>query len=426
MANIYQQSALTILAANTAGVENGFLGSRKDWMATAIRLPFLCRDGTYSTIGLSPEAPDTSYTVRDNPLEQRAWTCQERLLTPRALIYSHNGLRFVCRNLTDSFVRGNTWMQPSLSLGYIDFSQADEWMWRNVVREYSNRAMSESGDKLLAIAALAKVHSRSRAPQSDYLAGLWRNSIVIDLLWDSSYEKLTKDGSSHCAPSWSWASTDSNVSWSFTAEIASKRSTPEVAPNFEILNAWTLPKTGQDEYGQIDHACLKVRGHVSRWSRDQIEELGWGLLLPDQCFKIMKNRPIPLMPNPRILDGSQTRIDGQTWLYDHTTRSQFRMSFDSIWGGRRDIVLLLVLSKDADQYESGFKYCSGLVLEKLDGKTDHCFERAGTFEFRIDQTLQPSRMKPPAEQESSALRSPDYSCLSRLECSPIEDIVIVQ
>ena len=423
MTTIYKHSTLTIIAANAQSVEEGFLGPREDFIATQDRIPFLCKDGTLGTVALSTSPPVMSYNSQDNPIERRAWTYQERLLASRVLIYSHNGLRFACRNGVKSSVEGTPWIESHREPSHVEIARNDTRLWKDLVMEYSKRAMSDPGDKLLAISGLARAHAEGKSPGDDYLAGVWRESIASDLLWESAYEKLSKDAADHHAPSWSWASTDSRIDWPL---ISYELSSQSALRDFKLLGARTVPKAGQDIYGQIDHGHLEVRGHVSRLSQSRVKELGWGSPPPEESVKISTWRPSPLMPNPRILDGSQTRPDGNTWLDDPFDYSTFRMSFDSDEDGWGDIVLLLILTKVPDEAELGSRktYC-GLILEALGEPARKHFKRAGIFEFNLDRRLRPDRSNPPAWQHSSVLQFRDYSCMWRMEHAPVEDLTII-
>jgi hypothetical protein len=53
--------------------------------------------------------------------------------------------------------------------------------WRNIVVQYSRLALTMPSDKLPALSGLAG-HMR-RSTNQTYLAGLWKNSLPLDLLW---------------------------------------------------------------------------------------------------------------------------------------------------------------------------------------------------------------------------------------------------
>ena len=391
MATIYSRSTLTIIAATAKSVTEGFLGPRGDFIAASTRIPFLCRDGTLGTVALSASAVSMAYYPQDNPIELRAWTYQERLLASRVLIYSNDGIRFVCRSGIRSSIEGTPWISLQRQPHYVEITKNDAQMWRNLVEEYTKRSMSDPGDKLLAIAALARAHAEGRDPKGGYLAGLWRDTIAGDLVWESLSEKVTGNAADHRTPSWSWAATDSRVSWSPCISSVAPQS------DFKLFETRVVPRLGHDIYGQIDHGHLDVRGRILYLPQDQVRELGWGPTSPNESAKFSTWRPIVLAPNPRILEGSQDRPDGQTWIQGPTGSSRVRMSFDSDEAGRGDLVLLLILIKALDS-ERYWQHLCGLNLERLSAPNQ--FKRVGVFEFQLFKAPFQGQSEPPAGQDS--------------------------
>jgi hypothetical protein len=198
----------------------------------------------------------------------------------------------------------------------------------------------------LAIAGLARLHAAARGKRRDkYLAGLWRESIATDLLWDSAYERLSKYATNHHAPSWSWASTDSE----FTFPIVSKAGSKSIIRDFKLTGEKIVPRVGHDLYGQVQSGHLEVRGRFCQISKGRLDQLGWGVQKPEEVLTLSNTwRPFVLKPNPRIQDGLQRRVDGNTWVDDPVNYSTFRMSFDSDDAGQRDIFLLLILTNIAE------------------------------------------------------------------------------
>ncbi|KAI0658246.1 hypothetical protein C8Q70DRAFT_1055239 [Cubamyces menziesii] len=78
-----------------------------------------------------------------------------------------------------------------------------------IVEDYSTRALSYPEDKLVACAGIAEAFGRALGSKTEYLAGLWRDSLLWDLLWTVApfSRSLDRRGDAR-APSWSWAATD--------------------------------------------------------------------------------------------------------------------------------------------------------------------------------------------------------------------------
>lgn len=424
MAEIYNRSSLCIVAANSASVQSGFLGPRDDFISENHRVPFLCKDGTLGTISMSSSRPQAYFYPEDNPIEQRAWTYQERLLSPRVLIYSHNGLRYVCRTGSESNVQGSRWFARNMEPTHTEIASADPHVWRDLVMAYSRRALSVPSDKLLAIAALARMHTEGRDPGEQYLAGLWASSIVGDLLWESLFESQAEDGIEiHCAPSWSWASTDSRVSWPTIVEEKAFPTGNNERQDFVLLDAQVMPRPGNTAYGQVDCGRLFIRGRTVRLSAEQLRNLGWGLSGIRRHEDVSTWRPSPLRlfepPNP------ERQFGGQTWVDDPVYSCSYRMSFDSSRGGCRACVLLLVAVVDSSKAEgSPEKRLCGLILEAVgDDREESVFRRVGMFEFELDSKLRVTTTE--AIAGKSVVQTDEFSCLRSLECADFKHLSLV-
>jgi hypothetical protein len=94
---------------------------------------------------------------------------------------------------------------PWSEMGDMDIKQ---WhLWESLVKDYTSRKLTNAKDKLPAVSALASEFGRMS--KDDYLAGLWRKSLLDNLMWytGQQYDK-PKD---YRAPSWSWAAVDGGV-----------------------------------------------------------------------------------------------------------------------------------------------------------------------------------------------------------------------
>lgn len=81
-------------------------------------------------------------------------------------------------------------------------------LWQPVVNAYSRRELLDPGDKLPAIANLARAVNEITG--ETYVAGLWKESLVEGLMWQAVgfARGKTRDLRVYRAPSWSWASMD--------------------------------------------------------------------------------------------------------------------------------------------------------------------------------------------------------------------------
>ena len=143
----------------------------------------------------------------------------------RSLIFTANTVRLRCQTATQTV--GGTYhataldptrlpdllLSPDSRRARVGYSSQDltqvHQAWRMIVQDYTRRALSEPSDKLIACAGLAEEFAR--VLRSEYLAGLWSDSLFEDLLWVRSSLCLPRP--SYRAPSWTWASVDGETVW---------------------------------------------------------------------------------------------------------------------------------------------------------------------------------------------------------------------
>ena len=171
--------------------------------------------------------------VSDSPLAARAWVVQERLLAPRVLHFGRRQIFWECNELKScelypnglpeeadllstaelkckEITSGHPYpMSPATPQDWNDTGPCPRILrsWNDVVKVYSKAKLTFEGDKLVAIAGLAKTYAeRIHAP---YLAGLWGVHLPRQLLW--AIHQPTESPTKRRAPTWSWASVDGEV-----------------------------------------------------------------------------------------------------------------------------------------------------------------------------------------------------------------------
>ena len=163
------------------------------------------------------------------PLCQRAWAVQERLLAPRNLHFGKRQLGFECAEwiacetfpggFPGNLVSTAHWKQrcsvrramidrKDLDLGAIDSMRM---AWAFLVTEFSKGQLTRPQDKLAAVFGVAT--KMREAIDSPYVAGLWVNQLLEQLLWrvEASAEHLKPRSAVYQAPSWSWAAVNHPV-----------------------------------------------------------------------------------------------------------------------------------------------------------------------------------------------------------------------
>lgn len=212
MAEIYQGSIVTLSASCASSCHEGFLQDRVPY-APGAALPLRYDERGYDIL----QVINTAHAIRNEPINARAWTFQERLLSKRILDYGTNQVKWLCHRVERSTIK----LPPPQDTLASFFPQENELSWSEIrekwttlVEAYSPRSLTFPQDKLVALAAVARRFAeRCNFQPSDYIAGLWESTIVQDLLWYSSDPEATMKLASAIAPSWSWASIVGEVQW---------------------------------------------------------------------------------------------------------------------------------------------------------------------------------------------------------------------
>ncbi|KIX10246.1 uncharacterized protein Z518_01327 [Rhinocladiella mackenziei CBS 650.93] len=85
-------------------------------------------------------------------------------------------------------------------------------LWYRTVEEYTRLHISYPSDTLPALAALTQRMHKLR-PDDMFLAGLWNNTLLFDLLWKAPSRPKFRRLAKWRAPTWSWASVEVPVNW---------------------------------------------------------------------------------------------------------------------------------------------------------------------------------------------------------------------
>ncbi|KDQ18294.1 hypothetical protein BOTBODRAFT_154187 [Botryobasidium botryosum FD-172 SS1] len=224
MRTIFRDAYITIIAAAAHKVSDGFLQDRPATsIASDICLPFPCPGvpGHVGTMSLSPTW--LQYDGSSEPVNQRAWCLEERLLSRRALVYASHTLQYHCQTAVVNVgksVCGRMIGQRLPDLMFLPDAEVPatlpkselkklRWAWQDVLADYTQRAVTKPADKLLALSGVTEQFHR--VWRCRYLAGLWQDTLLEDLLWYKDFEiRLPRPGG-YRAPSWSWASVDGRI-----------------------------------------------------------------------------------------------------------------------------------------------------------------------------------------------------------------------
>lgn len=225
MASIFSNALLNLAATCSSDGDGGLFSASNPFLTRAFTVKARWIAGF--SAGRYAALDDEAYRVRiDNAvLNHRAWVLQERLLSPRILHFAADQVYWECRHLraNETWSAGMPYGQIGDGNASIAFKRLTSELrdqarlhdcWLGIVSKYSECLLTKESDKLIALAGLAQVVQQYMGcPATDYLAGLWRHSLVKDLLW-SAYTGRQERYETYQAPSWSWASVMGSVDWS--------------------------------------------------------------------------------------------------------------------------------------------------------------------------------------------------------------------
>ncbi|TLD38332.1 HET-domain-containing protein [Venturia nashicola] len=238
MDEIYANAVVTIIASASSSCDQGLFYPRTCLMQYEGSFG---RDQTFATLSIS--GYPRSY--HDEPIHKRAWTLQERLLSSRVLSYCLQDLMWQCNEVI-------LWERDppeTIRQMHKERLQDEKFDWAQITNAYASRSVTMCRDKLPALSAVAKRYHESSHDQ--YLAGLWREDLLKQLLWyRTSHRNMNSPNIrpsvllEYQAPSWSWASLDCSVRSrqysSFVARVVSCSVTPATPDPFGMVSEGEL------------------------------------------------------------------------------------------------------------------------------------------------------------------------------------------
>ncbi|KAL6710926.1 hypothetical protein ACN47E_006801 [Coniothyrium glycines] len=333
MGNIYRHSYVTLAASKAVDSRGGLYSSAHGVDSGPHRLSIDNDiDGTPCNLYAKLELRHMHSIdgERAFPLLTRAWVYQERLLSPRVVHFAETEVIWECfedylcecgktqlNNIAKlpskllfashlvaqskgneisawptGFIRAEAIDSPvdvvalsnptvtSLLNKSTKFMTAHEQLWRQMVQEYTTLGITYVKDTFPAVAGIAQVWIG--LSKDEYLAGLWRSSLLRDMLWQVRLILPRVDPP--IAPTWSWASLsiqgskilhyDSEQSAFFrgyqdTGEATWSRRDEEYRDIAEILEVSCNSTNFIDEAvtGYIKLSTLAIPGVLTWWPR---------------------------------------------------------------------------------------------------------------------------------------------------------------
>jgi Heterokaryon incompatibility protein (HET) len=308
MGAIYRDSEVTIIAASASRSADGFVGvpQSPSHFVNPFEISLSTKDESDVLLSVGYRS---YYKPFKDPINARAWTLQERLLSTRCLQYSYDGLKWICQTCEKNpsappdapsmFPRMallNNHNEPSSTESQTDVHRT----WLDIRAEYTQRSLTNGVDKLPAISAIAA--EIAKITGWSYVAGLWKEHLFSDLLWRSDVHTSESSSSQdinaslsnplrprpakYRAPSWSWASIDGAV-----VDLDDEFDNREVF-HFHIVTCdieyTTAVEQAQFPFASIKSGTLVAEGRVIesdwRWADPKIDDptLDAELLDPDE------------------------------------------------------------------------------------------------------------------------------------------------
>jgi hypothetical protein len=224
MANIYHNAHLTLAAAISTKPTGGCYTRENAPRPHRIGRPIAVvrfSDGTESNLFARRKFGHDAYSL---PLLKRGWVYQERILSPRVIYFTGEEVVWECNqtvtcecggdDIEDKFERIRISDEgEDRVIGPIHQHPKPLRLWYQIVHDYTALSLSYRSDALPALSGIAKVFGAKI--QDEYVAGMWRRTLVTNLLWyfmgEQPQQEQGKTGrvtgsEEHTllAPSWSW------------------------------------------------------------------------------------------------------------------------------------------------------------------------------------------------------------------------------
>ncbi|KAI1428433.1 heterokaryon incompatibility protein-domain-containing protein [Xylaria sp. FL1777] len=273
MATIYENSHITLAATKSGSGAGGFF-SAASLECKAHELRCNEDDGMSHPIYVRRNLHD-DYKIgpNNNPLLRRGWVFQERLLSPRVLHFGAQELFWECMERAGcecSYISGSKEKESqklsSVSeyllrhmLGKISHAiklssespQVLKNRWHEIVEEYSYLDLTFEKDKFPALSGVVKQMQRVR--DAKYLAGLWEDNLVDDLLW-STFALSAGRPLRWRGPTWSWVSVNGRIQYVSNSD--------EVNRTFAKIIEVECTPLATDSTSELVSATIVVSSHM--------------------------------------------------------------------------------------------------------------------------------------------------------------------
>ncbi|KAL3952359.1 hypothetical protein ACCO45_012302 [Purpureocillium lilacinum] len=238
MAHVYGGCLLNLAAASSSDCMGGLFQNRPPSYLGSCFISVESRNDDLTSYYQLWDQGTWPGDLESAKLNTRGWVMQERMLSPRTLAFAKAQVFWECRCKRASEEFPSEYPTELFEKWHRDFEQphlqnrlkthalnhhADSRLgdnhiprlslaWHNLVMLYSRKDITFSQDKLVAIGGLADLFATQMGTY--YFAGLWKSTLLEDLLWEVDADKSTnKRPLNYRAPSWSWASVECPIKY---------------------------------------------------------------------------------------------------------------------------------------------------------------------------------------------------------------------
>ncbi|KAI6383147.1 hypothetical protein MCOR25_000333 [Pyricularia grisea] len=396
LAMVYRNAYLVISATGASDPSKGLFEQRTPKHYEHFSIKARSADGSYAegnvaalSLPLQEEICGRCPELRSEPLSQRAWAFQERVLARRILHFTRDQLRFeciggefgmmsedgTCSALPRFFHLPNRLEDVAQPLGPAQLrdtvtgqvppaeSTSVMQLWSIMLLWYSSLDLADPLDRLPAIAQTARAFREMvQLPDtdSDYLAGIWRSHLIDGLMWEcmidlpNIHSTEIRDGT----PSWSWASVTGpvhNMLWTWG--------------NYnligEILEAYTDVADPRKPFGKVTGGFIKLRAPTIAVS------------MVEAPFPTGK---IGLQPTVVGCSSGQLQVKGASF---DTIDDNFDRSAEKV----RQMKLFVVFLANSLEPSRGEEVYHGLLVTLANDDDDSVLKRVGTYILTSKQVL---------------------------------------
>jgi hypothetical protein len=244
MASIYTNAAMTISASVSDSADSGLFYPYTVDYSPKLTLRSIGGTAVADFFLTTRSVSSFEDDVKKGTLSNRGWCLQERLLSRRILHFGTSQLHWEClsgvwsassakdladnpsRTLNNRFLGASSLpfaIPKEIPTLFAELRQVyahqPHGTWYHMLRDYTSRSLTNSSDKLPALAGLAAAFAEKT--KDVYLNGLWMHGLPEGLLWSSpglGFNDLDSKSNlsapkGHRAPTWSWASLDGEIEY---------------------------------------------------------------------------------------------------------------------------------------------------------------------------------------------------------------------